>query len=291
MPRTVTFTDIRQIDTNGDGIAEPTSALSSVTETYDDLNNLVSSVITTDLDGEGVIDFRSVSNFEYDAGNNLVREMTTGVGTAAAYVSTSTRAYDALGRTVAVATDIDLGGDGAPDLRTIERFTYDELGRQVTQTVETDVGADGIIDQRAVFANAYIGQTTVIAGEIDSNGDGLVDTRSTAVNNYDASSRLLSSSFEADNNNDGVIDYRELVSNAYDAAGNLVIEQRLVDRDANGTADFGQAINNTYDAQGQLVSAVVSTDLNGDGIIDEQTSQSVAPASAATASVTDALIV
>jgi hypothetical protein len=137
--------------------------------------------------------------------------MTTGVGTAAAYVSTSTRGYDALGRTTAVATDIDLGGDGDPDLRTIERFTYDELGRQATQTVETDVGADSVVDQRAVFANAYVGQTTVIAGEIDSNGDGLVDTRSTAVNNYDASSRLLSSSFEADDTNDGVIDYRELV--------------------------------------------------------------------------------
>jgi hypothetical protein len=270
MPRTVTFADIRQLDTNGDGIAEPTSALSSVTETYDDLNNLVSSVITTDLDGEGVIDFRSVSNFEYDAGNNLVREVTTSVGTAAAYVRTSTRAYDAFGRTIAIATDIDLGGDGATDLRTIERFTYDELGRQATQTVETDVAADGVVDQRAVFANAYIGQTTVIAGEIDSNGDGLVETRFTAVNNYDASSRLLSSSFEADNTNDGVIDYRELVSNVYDPAGNLLVEQRLIDRDANGTADFGQATNNVYDAAGQLVATVISTDINGDGITDQQ---------------------
>jgi hypothetical protein len=79
------------------------------------------------------------------------------------------------------------------------------------------------------------------------------------------------------------------VSNVYDAAGNLVIEQRLIVRDANGTADFSQAINNTYDAQGQLVSAVVSTDLNGDGIIDEQTSQG-AQASAATASPPDMLI-
>jgi len=278
MPTTVTFVDRRPIDYTGDGITD-TTTLSTVTETYDDFNNLTNRSITADTDGDGVLDYRNEAMFSYDAANNLIWEVAATGGPAGSFLTTSTRAYDALGRKVAVATDIDLGGDGSVDTRTIERFTYDELGQQATQTVEKDIGADGTVDERSVFANAYAPQMTVIAGDIDNNGDGVTDVRFTVTNTYDEFSRLLTNAYEADSNGDGVIDYRETVNNTYDEGGRVLTETRWIDRNGDGVNDFTQLTSNAYDAAGQIMSSTISTDTNGDGIFDEQTSQSMAVAS------------
>lgn len=268
MPRTTSSSGVRAIDYTGDGIAD-TSALASTTEIYDDLNTLTFRAITADLTGDGVPDYRSERSFAYDEGNRLVREVEAHGGPAGAFLITSTRAYDALGRQVAIATDVDQGGDAVTDTRTIERFTHDELSRVSTHAIDVDVGADGTVDARTVYSNAYLPQLIVIAGEVDGNGDGTIDSRSRMINSYDTLGRLLSNTSEEDYNGDLVVDYRAAVFQTYDAAGNVATETLVIDQNADGRADFARYTSNTYDATGQLTATEVRTDFNGDGIIDD----------------------
>jgi hypothetical protein len=226
---------VRQVDA-GEGVV--TNFISSYLYEGRVLTNRVSE---QDLSGDGIMDRRTVATYSYDGDGNRVlsvfEEYSIPDGTLESR-NRFTSSYDDKGNLLENLVESDSGGDGSIDYRSRITRTYDSEGKQIEQIEEFDLQADGTIDRSAKTTFTY-------------------DDRGNLVR------RLIESDWDAD----GVVDGTSTYSRTYDRRDNLLLEVRT------DGSDFTLTTRYTRDGRGNAIVTVVEIDWDGDGVVDETSTQ------------------
>ncbi|MAM09614.1 MAG: hypothetical protein CML23_03960 [Rhizobiaceae bacterium] len=193
----------------------------------------LSSVVETDLDGDGGIDLR-VSRVEQPDGGTTV--------TSKAYNATGQLAWS---KTVITSADgrtetstLDLDGDGVADCRVVSTLENDQSATSVWE----DLGSAGTVIRKETDADGNESRTT-----FDLDGDGAVDRSRTQSVVYEADGdvvRVLSDYA------DGRLVYRETRT----VGQNGLTSETEVDADGDGVTDAVKQNTTTYHADGRIVS-------------------------------------
>jgi serralysin len=228
----------------------------------------------------------------------IVRQVDAGEGPITTFVFTYT--YDGRRPTRAVSEQ-DLDRDGIVERRTVTTYTYDADGNRISAVFEEYALPDGTLEARSTFTSTYDENGHLLQNvvERDSGGDGTIDYRSQTTRTYDSDGQQIEQIEEFDTNADSVIDRFAKTTFAYDERGNLVQRRNEVDGNADGVVDGTSTRTYTYDrrdnlilevrtddgseftlttrytrdARGNAVVTVVEIDWEGDGIVDETTTE------------------
>ena len=240
--------------------------------------NGLSSVIQSDLDGDGVFD-RSRTDvivLNADGGRTETIVETAAGGQRLNRVSATTSA-DA--RSIAVQRDSN--GDGADDQ--VETTSTSANGT-VVNTV-TNLNPDGTVENSRITTTSADGKTQVVSRDLDGDGSIDVSTSHVATLNLDGSatddirsyagSQLLQSmlavtsddgrsiSMARDLDGDGVVDMTTSDASVVKADGSSI--RTVTRRNADGSLKSQSAT--TASADGTAIA--ISRDINGDGTIDQ----------------------
>lgn len=188
---------------------------------------------------------------------------------------TETRDFDASGRPVAFAWDLD--GDGEPEQT--ERWIHREVDGEREVVREEDHDADGRVDRRVIERHDAAGRLierqldvdadgmaeTVEAWQFDDEGrlveeDTVMQTEGARQVRFDRSAERIIT--EIDEEGDGVIDHRTTLHTRRD--GKRLLKQE--DNQADGSVDWQKRY--VYDVQGRRV--YDERDQNIDGRVDER---------------------
>ena len=200
-------------DMDGDGIYEYRS---QSTVTYDEQGRQTNWTQTTDFDGDGVIDESVSTDQTYDAAGNVSSVVTHGGKGGANSTTTTLYTYTVAG-IATTRTEIDNEGDGTLDYISEDAYTYGEDGWIVSIQTSIDRDGDGVFDE--VNTN---GQEDVVYYYFDGIDESAASGESKAqfdlnadgkVDNDDRIEFMLSSvnSYVGDVNFDGMFSSEDLV--------------------------------------------------------------------------------
>ena len=244
-----------------------------VTSIYDDQGRPLSETYEYDTDGDGVIDYRQTTDYEYDGANisSLSYTEDRGADGTIDYRNVSSSSYDANGQLLANTTEIDFNGDGVADYRDTISYTYDDAGRTTSYKSANDANGDGIADSMSWASYAYdiSGQMTSTSYASDTNGDGVVDQTSTETYTFDANGVITASVSTSDEDGDGVANQAYSYAYAYNDDGSQASSAFTADYDGDGDIDYASVDHYAYDDQGGLLTVTSEIDDNGDGIVDQ----------------------
>lgn len=239
--------------------------------TYDANDQVVQTVESYDVDGDGVFDARTVTDTTYDGAGRVLTSRRESVenGNAAA-VTLVSYTYNSSGFLTRVLVSTDQQGDGVWDVLLEESRVLDSDGRTLSLTKTTDDPADGTIDALTETTNTYEANGNLILQlfRSDDDNDGVDDFTSSTSLVYDAQDRLLSRVVEVDVDADGTLDGRDTYTYTYDASGNRLSEVWGADRDGDGVPDTVFTRLWTYDGAGNVLVQQDQTDSDANGVPD-----------------------
>jgi hypothetical protein len=262
---TYTIVDVNEVDFDNDGTIEQST---TTIETYDRRGRIQSSWVE---DRQNDTSFTTVQNTTWE--------------------------YDRQGKTLSTTMEFDDGGDGLVDLRTQITFEYDRSGQLVGIIQTYDNGADGIdvaTTASTVTATKKAEISTVV--DVDWDGDGTGDQRRVDTTTFDRRGNAVLQTSTTDNGADGTIELSERLMSTYDKDRLTsefyeillpYVESELTtytyDRKGQliGIAETyepsGVSIVTalTFDADGVFTGSTRLVDQNGDGVVDQETIETV----------------
>jgi hypothetical protein len=184
----------------------------TIESVYDDQGRLTLETYEHDSDGDSVIDFRMVSEYQYGEGESPIWSRFTE----------------------------DRGADGVIDYQSTSVTAFDLSGNVKESSGEVDIDGDGVIDQTYSSTYKYDanGWMTESQSSYDENGDGVTDGVWSSSMTYDDAGRLLSDLQTQDLNGDGVIDSSYRTTYQYGADGEMVLMTSEVDEDGDGVFEL-----------------------------------------------------
>lgn len=301
------LTKTTRLDTNGNGIynlvveeitvINPDGSRTRTESRYSANNTLISRVfsaissdgrsqtIAYDLDGDGVVDTTEITKVITDASGNVSTEVISlnGDGSQRGTAST-TLSPDGQKR----VSEADLTGDGVVDLITTEIAA--QSGSVWTETVESRSGGGTLLSRRETTTDTA-SRTTHIA--VDANGDGSVDLDQITVTGPDGVTSTITQSL----NRDGSLRSKSTLVNSEDGLNRSLMTDLngdglndFIDKDdttaiANGSrtrtvqkfSQDGRLIEQTVtETSRDGLSVITREDINGDGIDDISTADTLA---------------
>ena len=216
-------------------LSQPSSQTGFVDEerwSFDARGTLTGSFRERDEGADGVIEYSGSVDYEIDAFNNLLHQVTRN----------------------------DIGNDGSVDGTQDYRATYDAAFKPLGNTWETDEDADGTIDSRSTHVYEYDSSNRLITqrAEWDAQADDIVDSRETWSISYATAGPGAVEVYERDDGADGVPDVRLTYRWSFEASGALRTREELqeYDSDANGVMDSSSTLTVTYDDDARVLTEV-----------------------------------
>ncbi len=216
--------------------------------TYDVNGNQTGSVQNTDFDGDGDIDERITTTFNYDDKDNNIR------------------------KTTLRATVNPVLGD-VLESSEVETRTFDNAGRELTFRLEIDSPVDDVVDTILTTTKAFNtgGELTSMTRNRDNDADGTPETTEVTTLTYDTNGNKLTELRELDNttSNDGPDDITSRVF-TYNANNQILTEAlELTSLDVDITRPYRKRVKTFfYNSKNQQVRIFEEVDSDNDGTVD-----------------------
>ncbi len=262
---------VQVLDLDGAGPEAPATIVGSYA--YDGRGDLVSLTTTVDEGSDGTIDSTRTDDSTFDRRGRIAQERIEVNGHVLVFDVT----LDAQGNLVdLVTTDDDLSTPQSPDTRTESATTYGPHHRQLATSDKTYAvdaqGVEHLVDSSsATFTYNARGDLVGLRSVTDTDGDGTVDDVRTVENTVDSQGRILAT---VSTDVSGGSTFVGRITHTLDQQGNVVLTTAEDRTDGVLTASFVE--HDTYDQKGRLTGFVDETDLDGDGVVDQVESVSIA---------------
>lgn len=267
LPSSATFYS----DHNGDGISD----YETLAEYEYNSKGLVINEVETELNSEGGADSYTYLAYSYNDDDQLTQKVVTSDDDADGSIDSKkiyTYSYTATGKLLQEIRSDDDDNDGVEDERRIEDYTYNENDEQLSIALK-DYDNEGTLgfNQTQLYTYNAAGEQLTYQLIVDYYGDGDANFEGTTTRTYDEGGNILTSL--SVNYREGELSDRYLTSYTYNEAGKQTQYKKEEDNDLDGTYDSTIVRNYTYTAEGNYASWDAYEDEDNDGTNEEESTR------------------